>query len=112
MRAQVKQRYEICRLSEDPKYREALEGSLRAIKQEMGGNSYRLVAQGDLERVREVPGVRTVVARDGTAKIMLDPETKGAAVLRELVGFLDVVEFRSEEPELEEIFIKVVGDAS
>jgi ABC-2 type transport system ATP-binding protein len=88
-----------------------LDGGLRAIKQELGANSYRLVAQGDLERVKGIGGVEHVLVRDGTAKVLLSPNTQGSTVLREMVQFLDVEEFRSEEPELEEIFIKAVNDA-
>jgi hypothetical protein len=33
-------------------------------------------------------------------------------VLRELTGFLAIREFRSQEPDLEEIFIKAVRDAA
>ncbi len=99
----------VCLIS---KGRVVLDGGLRAIKQELGGNSYRLVAGGDLERVSSVPGVEHVMERDGAAKLLLAPGAKGSDVLRELVQFLDVQEFRSEEPELEEIFIKAVRDAS
>ncbi len=45
-------------------------------------------------------------------KLLLAPEVDGARVLRELVGLLDVEEFRSEEPDLEEIFIKAVSGAA
>ena len=40
------------------------------------------------------------------------PETNGSTVLPELIKFLTVHEFKSEEPDLEEIFIKAVRDAS
>jgi ABC-2 type transport system ATP-binding protein len=92
-----------------------LAGELREIKRSLGGNSYRLLAAGDLERLRDVPGVEQVIAPrggDGPVKLLLRQGVEGAAVLRQIVGFLDVREFRSEEPELEEIFIKAVRDAA
>ena len=70
------------------------------------------MAEGDLERAAEVPGVAQVVERNGWAKLLLTREAEGPEVLRELVSFLRVTEFRSEEPELEEIFIKAVRDAA
>ncbi|MEE8138362.1 MAG: ATP-binding cassette domain-containing protein [Thermoanaerobaculia bacterium] len=99
---------QICLIS---KGRVVLAGQLSALKKRMGGNCFRLVADGDLDRLSEVPGVQEVVARDGLAKLLLAPEVDGAQVLRQIVGFLEVVEFRPEEPDLEQIFIKAVRDA-
>jgi ABC-2 type transport system ATP-binding protein len=91
--------------------RAILAGELQAIKRRLGGNSWRLVAGGDLERLGQVPGVEQVVAQDGVAKLLLRPGVEGPDVLRELIGFLRVREFRSQEPDLEEIFVKAVRDA-
>jgi ABC-2 type transport system ATP-binding protein len=92
--------------------RAVLDGELKAIKREMGGNAFRLVADGDLERVKAMPEVAHAVVTDGVVKLLLRPEVKGADALRQLVGFLNVHEFRSEEPELEQIFLKAVRDAA
>jgi ABC-2 type transport system ATP-binding protein len=89
-----------------------LDGELKAIKRRIGGNAFRLVADGDLGRLQEMPEVEQAIVQDGVAKLMLRPEVQGAAVLRQLVEFLNVHEFRSEEPELEQIFLKVVNDAA
>jgi ABC-2 type transport system ATP-binding protein len=89
-----------------------LAGELREIKRRLGGNSYRLVAEGDLARLPAVPGVEQAVGQNGAVKLLLRPGVDGAAVLREIVQFLAVREFRSEEPDLEEIFIKAVHDAA
>jgi ABC-2 type transport system ATP-binding protein len=91
--------------------RVVLSGELRAIKRSIGGNSYRLRATGDVERLRSVSGVEQVIAEDGGAKLLLAPAADGARVLRQAVEFLEVTEFRSREPDLEEIFVKAVGDA-
>ena len=88
--------------------RAILEGELAAIKRRLGGNAYRLEAQGELGRIAEVPGVDHAVESDGTVKLLLTPEAVGAEVLTELVGFLKVSEFHSEEPGLDEIFVKAV----
>ncbi len=89
-----------------------IDGELREIKRRLGGNSYRLVADGDVDRLHQVPGVEQVVAQNGVVKILLQPEAQGSDVLREMVQFLRVHEFRSEEPELEQIFLKAVRDAA
>jgi len=88
-----------------------LEGQLAKIKRDLGDNSYRLVAEGDLSILEHVPGIEQILASNGEVKLLLAPDASGPAVLREIVQFLVVHEFRSEEPELEEIFIKAVRDA-
>lgn len=103
----------ICLIS---KGRAILTGELRAIKRRLGGNSYRLVGDKDIEagldQLRALPEVEQAVVQDGVAKLLLRPEADGADVLRRIVGFLRVHEFRSEEPELEQIFLKAVRDAA
>jgi ABC-2 type transport system ATP-binding protein len=99
----------ICLISQG---RTILEGELSTIKRQLSGNSYRLVADGDLERLDAVHGVRQALYHDGSAKLLLEPGARGSDVLSELVSFLQVHEFRSQEPDLEEIFIKAVRDAA
>jgi ABC-2 type transport system ATP-binding protein len=92
--------------------RVVLEGGLREIKRRVAGNAYRLVAEGDLDRVRDLPEVEHAVVHDGVVKLLLRPDAEGPETLRRMVEFLRVHEFRSEEPELEQIFIKAVADAA
>ena len=98
--------------------RVVLAGNLAEIKRTMGANTWRLVADGDLERLRRLPGVQTVAAANGEApagagslRLVADPGVEGPDLLREMVAFLTVREFRSAEPTLEEIFVKAVHDA-
>jgi ABC-2 type transport system ATP-binding protein len=91
--------------------RAVLAGELRAIKRRFGGNSFRLVAAGDLARLADVPGVAQAIVRDDGAKLLLEEDATGAEVLPRLLEAVTVHEFRSEEPGLEEIFIQAVGDA-
>src|SRR5436305_97222 len=51
--------------------RAVLTGELAAIKRRLSGNSYRLVADGDLAKLGQVPGVEQVVAQDLGAKLLL-----------------------------------------
>jgi len=92
--------------------RTILTGELRAIKKRLGGNSYRLVAEGDLEALRSLPEVEQALIQDGVAKLLLHPDADGADALQRIVGLVRVREFRSEEPELEQIFLKAVRDAA
>jgi ABC-2 type transport system ATP-binding protein len=92
--------------------RAVLTGELQTIKRRLSNNSYRLVAEGDLAGLAKVPGVEQVLLQDRGAKLLLAPDAEGSAVLRQIVQLVNVREFRSEEPELEEIFIKAVRDAA
>jgi ABC-2 type transport system ATP-binding protein len=101
-----------------------LAGELREIKRRAGGNSYRLVAPatcGALERVKALPGVEVAIPQEpldpvdprlASVRLLLAPGASSSEVLRQLVQFLEVREFRSEEPDLEDIFIKAVRDAA
>lgn len=88
-----------------------IDGDLGQIKRTYGGNSYRLIADGDLGRLDKMASVEQVFPIDGGAKIVLGDGTSGAEVLGELIQLMIVHEFRSEEPDLEDIFIKAVSDA-
>ncbi len=92
--------------------RTILEGRLAEIKRSLGGNSYRLSTDDDTSGIEEIEGVVQVVPYDSYTKLLLEPEAQGPDVLRRLVQKVAVKEFRSEEPELEEIFIKAVRDAN
>ena len=92
--------------------RAVLDGELKAIKRQVGGNNYRLVADGDLERLKTLPEVEQATVQDGVVKLMLRPEAQVGEALRRMVEFLNVHELRSEEPELEQIFLKAVRDAA
>jgi ABC-2 type transport system ATP-binding protein len=92
--------------------RAVLDGELKAIKRRVGGNAYRLIARGDLERLKELPEIEQATVQNGVAKLLLRPDATGSQLLRRLVEFLEIDEFRSEEPELEQIFMKAVRDAA
>jgi ABC-2 type transport system ATP-binding protein len=92
--------------------RSVLDGELKAIKRRVGGNAFRLVADGDLDRIQAMPEVEHAVVKDGVVNLLLRPDVQGSDALRQMVQFLNVHEFRSEEPELEQIFLKAVRDAA
>ncbi|HEX6863503.1 MAG TPA: ATP-binding cassette domain-containing protein [Thermoanaerobaculia bacterium] len=92
--------------------RAVLDGNLKEIKRQVGGNAYRVVATGDLDRLNGLPGIAQATLQDGVGKILLEPDADGSEILKRMVQFLNVHEFRSEEPELEQIFLKAVRDAA
>jgi len=92
--------------------RVVLAGELAAIKRERGGNLYRLAGSGPLAALSGIPGVESAVpAGDGAVRLALADGADPSAVLREALARVDVREFRSEEPDLESIFVRTVHDA-
>ncbi|MCP4200785.1 MAG: ATP-binding cassette domain-containing protein [bacterium] len=87
-----------------------LSGGMAEIKSRYGGLAYRLVASGDLARLSAIQGIESHLVLDGYVRLLLSEEARPAEILRALVENLEVREFRSEEPSLEEIFIATVGD--
>jgi ABC-2 type transport system ATP-binding protein len=88
-----------------------LVGELATLKRQFGGHAYRLEVDGDPEALREVPGVEEVLTTNGRVRVLTAPEVDGATLLQGLVRRFPVREFRSEAPDLEEIFVKAVHDA-
>jgi len=91
--------------------RTVLSGPLREVKRSFGGHSFRLVADGDLSFVEELPGVRHAVTQDGYVRLLLEDDVDGSSLLEAIVQRTRVHEFRSEEPALEEIFIATIDRA-
>jgi ABC-2 type transport system ATP-binding protein len=95
--------------------KKVLDGELRDIKRAWGGNAYTLRIEGNSKPLAGLPGVdtMTVSADDpGRVKLLLRADADGADVLKAAVGHVRVLEFRSEEPDLEQIFIKAVRNAT
>src|SRR6478609_7308285 len=70
--------------------RAVLDGEFKGIKRQIGGNSFRLVADGDLERLKTMPEVEQATIKDNVVKLMLRPEAQGSETLRRMVEFLNV----------------------
>ena len=93
--------------------RVVLAGELAALKRERGGNVYRVRTDGPEAALEGLPGVAQVVPKgDGEARLLLAPEADPGEMLATLVGRTRVREYRSEEPDLETLFIQAVRDAN
>ena len=87
-----------------------LTGEIREVKRRYGGNCYRLVGEGDLAGLASLDEVDDVrLLEDGAAQLFLTRGFEPARALERIVRTVAVSEFRSEEPDLEEIFIRAVG---
>jgi ABC-2 type transport system ATP-binding protein len=89
-----------------------LSGELARIKRERGGNVWRVDGDADRDALAGVPGVKQVLEQRSGSKLVLEEGADPAAVLRELTARARVTGFRSEEPDLETIFLQVVRDAN
>jgi ABC-2 type transport system ATP-binding protein len=94
------------------KGRVLLAGGLAEIKRERGGNVWRLAGRGPLASAARVPGVAQVLpGGEGAVRLALADPAAAPRVLRELAATVEITEFRSEEPDLETIFVRTVQDA-
>jgi len=93
--------------------RVVLAGELAAIKRERGGNLWRAAGRGPLATAAAaVAGVEQVLpAGEGAVRLVLAAGAAPGEVLRRLVESVEITEFRSEEPDLESIFVRTVQDA-
>jgi ABC-2 type transport system ATP-binding protein len=94
--------------------RVVLSGELAAIKRERGGNVWRVAGHGDLAGAAQgIAGVERVLsAGEGAVRLVLADPAGAPRVLAALAGAVEITEFRSEEPDLETIFVRTVQDAT
>ena len=99
----------ICLISDG---RAVLNGSLLDIKHQFGGNTYRLRVGGDSDDIGSAPGVVQADSYDDHVALQLANGADPAAVVAFLVerGHR-ISEFRAQQPDLEEIFIRAVREA-
>ena len=89
--------------------RAVLYGDLAEIKSKYQDNAVLLDYEGEL---REIPGVTVREARKNHVELVLEDKTTPQQVLETLVGRgINVKRFEIAAPPLNEIFIKVVGEA-
>jgi ABC-2 type transport system ATP-binding protein len=88
-----------------------LAGELAAIKRQLGGRSFRVTSPGDLDGIERIAGIESVLGENGVRRILLAAEADDTEVLKSLVERFPIRGFSSEEPTLEEIFVKAVHDA-
>ena len=89
-----------------------LSGELKALKKARGGNVYRIESDAEAAAFAGVPGVAQVIEQTAGTKLVLDAGADPAAVLREVAARGRVTGFRSEEPDLETMFLQAVRDAN
>ncbi len=89
-----------------------LEGELNDIKQRFGDRAYRVRGQGSAAALRDVGGVREVLELEDEVQIHLDDDADPAATLRQAVDAYQIDEFVALDPDLEQIFVRTIGDAT
>jgi ABC-2 type transport system ATP-binding protein len=92
--------------------RVVLAGELKALKRERGGNVFRIETEDPGSTFAGTPGVAQLLDQGLGLRAILEPDADPAAVLRELARRGRVTGFRSEEPDLETLFLQAVRDAN
>jgi len=87
-----------------------VEGSLSGIKHEYGKNTVFLDYEGDGGFISDFPEVESLDDYGKSMEIQLKERADSQALLKKLVGRLDVYTFQVKEPTLNAIFIEKVGE--
>ncbi len=93
------------------KGRKVLDGTLRQVRQS-GEQAIVIDYDGDGGVLRRLPGVVRVNDAGKTAELFLDEGADPQALLKLLVGQLEIRRFDTREPSLHEVFIRTVGGSS
>ena len=93
------------------KGRKVLDGTLRQVRQS-AEQAIVIDYDGDGGVLRRLPGVVRVSDAGKTAELFLDEGADPQALLKLLVGRLDIRRFDMREPSLHEVFIRAVGGSS
>jgi ABC-2 type transport system ATP-binding protein len=90
------------------KGRKVLDGTLRQVRQS-GEQAIAIDYDGDGGVLRRLPGVARVNDAGKTAELFLQDGADPQALLKLLVGQLEIHRFDMREPSLHEVFIRAVG---
>jgi len=96
------------------KGRRVLYGSVDDIRREHGKNSLivEFAEKGDLNAVREIPGIKKVIEHGKSVEIFPEEEISVQILLEELVQKANLIRFEKKLPSLNEIFIQTLESAS
>jgi len=88
-----------------------VQGSLRGVKQSFGKKNLMIHAEGDLEYLRNHPGVTQYKQLAEGCELQIENEDVSQTILESLHGKGFIRKFNLEEPSLNDIFIEKVGDS-
>ena len=89
-----------------------IEGAMSEIRSRFATPMVALDGDGDLERLAKCAGVERAQISGGHARLELTPDADPQTILREAVDIARISRFEIHQPDLHEIFVKLVGDDS
>jgi ABC-2 type transport system ATP-binding protein len=89
--------------------RKLIEGTLNEVRGRFATRCVALDGDGDLQPLRHLPGVAVAQVTDGHARLELLDGTDPNTVLRAALQTARVLKFEVQRPDLQEIFVKLVG---
>lgn len=90
-----------------------LSGTISDIKKDFSGNRIRVVGRGNLEGLRDLPGVTEVIPTDGGMSVGLAEGFDRVLFLRQATASFDIESAVPHQASLDEIFVKSVsGDTA
>jgi ABC-2 type transport system ATP-binding protein len=92
----------ICMINDGKK---VLDGKMGDVKAQFGKNAVQLEIDGDGTFIKSLPGIATVSEFPNYIEVKLDEGAEPSALLKQIVGKVDVRRFEVVEPSLYDIFI-------
>lgn len=93
------------------KGKSVLAGNLKSIKKEYRKKNIRVVGEFDLEKVKQIDGVLSVLEEANCYVIKLSSDEVIDDVFQVVKQGKNILEFRVEDPSLNEIFLSKVGES-
>ena len=89
-----------------------IEGTLAEIKRQFATRMLVLDGAGDFHRLRSVPGISSLHTTDAHARIELATDADPDDILRAALDFIRPTRFELQTPNLQEIFVRLVGSSN
>ena len=89
--------------------RKLIEGTMHEIRSRFTTRMLVLEGEGDFERLTRLPGVVSAHVTTAQARLELDDGADPSAILKRAVDVARLSRFEIQRPDLQEIFVKLVG---
>jgi ABC-2 type transport system ATP-binding protein len=89
--------------------RKVIEGTINEVRSQFATRVLIMDAEGDLDPVAQLPGIERARITLGHARLQLTDDADPNAILERALKHVRVLRFEIQRPDLQEIFVKLVG---
>jgi ABC-2 type transport system ATP-binding protein len=89
--------------------RKVIDGTIHEVRSQFAARIVAIDGTGDFEALRTLDGVADAVVSGAHARLELDDNVSPNAILKQAIQHIDLAHFEVQRPNLQEIFVKLVG---